>query len=255
MNQMRNAGNTVLYSLTSFFSFLPTLIGALVVLILGWVIAGLIAKLIEKALVAVGFERAVHHSGIGRFIEGSGARWNTSKMLAELAKWFVFLMFVQAAANLLQMPQITGLINSIVLFIPQVVVAVAILVLGSVIAKFLSGVVQRTVAEAGAGNPALLAALANYAVIGFAVVAALNQLGIATTVVNTLFMGLIGSVALAIGLAFGLGGREIAAKITQSWYDSGTEMAEKIQKTTRRGLVEPVGSFTSPEPVAANREV
>ena len=223
MEQFRTMGSTALNSLSAFFSFLPTLVGAIVILALGWVIAGLLAKLIEKALIAVGFERAVHHSGVGQLIEGSAMKLTTSRLVAQLAKWFVFLLFVQAAANLLQMPQITALMNSIVLFIPQVIVAVAIVVLGSLGAKILSGMVERT------SNSRLLSTLTSYAVIGFSVIAAIDQLGIATAVVNTLLIGLVGSLALATGLAFGLGGREIAGKIAQSWYEG----AQSITKQTK----------------------
>jgi hypothetical protein len=231
MNEIHTAGNTVLYALTSFFAFLPTLVGALVILILGWVIGIILAKIIEKVLIAIGFERAVHHSGIGHFIEGTAGKWTTSKIVGQLGKWFVFLLFVQAAANLLNMPQITAIMSNIVLFIPRVIIAVALIVLGSVVAKFVSGLVQRMAAQAGAKNSSLLSTLTNYAVIGFAVVAALDQLGIATTLVNTLLIGLIGSIALAVGIAFGLGGQGVAEQITKSWYESGQSAAEKLQES------------------------
>jgi mechanosensitive ion channel-like protein len=242
MEQFRTIGSTALNSLSAFFSFLPTLLGAIVILTLGWFIAGLLAKLIEKALVAVGFERAVHHSGIGHFIEGSAVKLTTSRLVAQLAKWFVFLLFVQAAANLLQMPQITALMNSIVLFIPQVIVAVAIVVLGSLGAKVLSGMVERT------GSPRLLATLTSYAVIGFAVIAAIDQLGIATAVVNTLFIGLVGSLALATGLAFGLGGREIAGKIAQSWYEGAQTIAQQAKTAQPTEVNGSPRVFTSARP-------
>ena len=191
-------------------------------------IGTILAKIIEKVLIAVGFERAVHHSGIGRFIEGTAGKLTTSKVVGQLAKWFVFLLFVQAAANILNMPQITAMMSSIVLFIPRVIIAAAIIVLGSVLGKFVSGLVQKMAAQAGAKSN-LLSTLTNYAVIGFAVVAALDQLGIATTLVNTLLIGLIGSVALALGISFGLGGRNVAEQITKSWYENGRNAAEKLQ--------------------------
>lgn len=175
MNQVRSIGDTMMLSLQNFFAFLPSLVGAILLLIIGWIAAGLLAKLIEKGLNAVGFERAVHHSGIGQFIERSGSRWTTSKLLAQLVKWFIFLIFVQAAANVLQMPQLTQIMNSIVLFIPNLIVAVAIIVLGSVLAKFVSGLVRASVSEMGVGNPQVLATLTNYAIIGFAVIAATSS--------------------------------------------------------------------------------
>jgi len=227
---VRDTSETIYYSLTDafvrFINFLPALIGAALILIVGWFLSGLLANLIERALRAVGFEGAVERSGIGDFIRRSGTKMTTSGVIATLVKYFLFLIFVQAAANVLGIPQLTEIINRIVLFIPNVVVAMAIIVIGSLIAKFLSGLVRSSVSELGVGNPNLLATLTQYIVVGFAVIAAIDQLGIAATLVNTLLIGLIGSVALAIGLAFGLGGRDVAAQITQKWYEGTQSMAD-----------------------------
>lgn len=230
VNGIRDTSETIYYSLTNafvrFVSFLPALIGAAIILIIGWFVSGLLARLIERALKAVGFEGAVERSGIGDFIRRSGTKLTTSGVIAALIKYFLFLIFVQAAANVLGIPQLTEIINRIILFIPNVVVAMAIIVIGSLVAKFLSGLVRSSVSELGVGSPNLLATLTQYSVIGFAVIAAIDQLGIAATLVNTLLIGLIGSVALAVGLAFGLGGRDVAAQITQKWYESSQSMAD-----------------------------
>src|SRR5882672_1648986 len=234
MYQLRNMGDATWYSFTqalsTFMGFLPSLIGALIVLIVGWFIAGFLARLIARGLNAIGLERAVERSGIGRFIEQSNTRWTMSEIIAALIKWSIFLIFIQAAASLFGMPQITGIINSVILFIPKLIAALAIIVIGSLIAKFLAGLVRGSLAEMGVDASGLFAKLAQYAVIGFAIVAAFDQIGIAQTVVNTLLIGLIGSLALALGLAFGLGGREVAAQITRSWYDKCTTLADKIKQ-------------------------
>lgn len=233
-NSFRDTSEAIVYSLYEalmrFVSFLPALIGALIILVVRWLIAGLLAKLIERGLTAVGLEKAVAHSGIGDFVGKSGTKMTVSGVIATLVKYFVFLIFVQAAANVIGIPQLTEIINRIILFIPNVVVAMAIIVIGSVIAKFLSGLVRSGVSELGVGNPNLLATLTNYIIIGFAVIAAIDQLGIAATLINTLLIGLIGSVALAIGLAFGLGGREVAAQITQKWYESSQNLADAAKQ-------------------------
>ena len=236
---LRDTGDAIWYSfvnaLNSFMSFLPALLGAIIVLVIGWVVSGLLARLIVRALNAIGFERAVHNSGIADFIRRSGTKWTTSQLIAELIKWFIRLIFIQAAANILGMAQVTTIINSIVLFIPNLIVAVVIIVVGSLIARFLAGAVRASVSEVGAGSPNLLAALTQYAVIGFAVIAAANQLGIAAVVVNTLFIGLVGSVALAAGLALGLGGRDVGAKVMQSLYEGGQGMAEQARQRAGAG--------------------
>ncbi len=230
----RDTGEAVYYSMTNalmnFISFLPALIGALLILVVGWLLSGVLANLIERGLRAVGLEHAVERSGIGDFVRRSGTRMTISGVIATLVKYFLFLIFVQAAANVLGIPQLTEIINRIVLFIPNVIVAMAIIVIGSLIARFLSGLVRSSVSELGVGSPNLLATLTQYIVIGFAVIAAIDQLGIAATLINTLLVGLIGSVALAIGLAFGLGGRDVAAQITQKWYESSQSLANAARQ-------------------------
>jgi hypothetical protein len=231
--QIRDTGETIWYSLTQalmrFISFLPALIGAIIVLLIGWFISGFLANLIEKALRAIGLERAVERSGIGDFIRRSGTRMTVSGVIAGLIKWFIRLIFIQAAANILGMPQVTEIINRIILFIPNVVVAMAIIVIGSLIARFLAGLVRGSVSEMGVGNPDLLANLTQYAIIGFAVIAAIDQLHVADRIVNTLFTGLVAAIAIALGLAFGLGGRDVAAEIAQTWYEGGKNMAEQAR--------------------------
>ncbi len=230
----RDTSEAIYYSLTGalmrFVGFLPALIGALIVLIAGWLISGLLANLIERGLKAVGFERAVEHSGIGDFIRRSGTKMTTSGIIAMLVKYFIFLIFVQAAANIIGIPQLTEIINRIILYIPNVIIAMAIIIIGTLIARFLSGLVRSSVSELGVGSPNLLATLTQYIVIGFSVIAAIDQLGIAATLINTLLIGLIGSVALAVGLSFGLGGREVAAQITQKWYDGSQTLANAARQ-------------------------
>ncbi len=231
---IRDTSDAIWYSFTnalnSFMSFLPALVGAIIVLIIGWIISGFLAKLIVKALNMIGFERAVQNSGISDFIRRSGTKWTISQMIGEMIKWFIRLIFIQAAANILRMPQLTTIINSIVLFIPNLVVALVIVVIGSLIAKFLSGAVRASVSEMGVGSPNLLATLTQYAVVGFAVIAAANQIGVAAVVVNTLFIGFVAAIALAVGLALGLGGREVGAQITQSLYESSQRMADQARQ-------------------------
>ncbi len=255
---VRDTSEAILYSiynaLNRFVSFLPALIGALLILVIGWFISGFIANLIERGLKAVGLESAVERSGIGEFVRRSGTTMTTSGIIATLIKYSIFLIFVQAAANVLGIQQITEITNSIILYIPNVIVAIAIIVIGTFIAKFLSGLVRSSVSELGVGNPNLLAKLTQYAVVGFSIIAAINQLGIAETVVNTLFFGLVAAIALAIGLAFGLGGREVAAEITQKWY-SGTQSMVDAAKQRAGSLTGGDAKVYRVEPNAETKQV
>jgi hypothetical protein len=250
METVQNWGDAVMQSTTvmlqNLLGFLPALIGAILILILGWIIAGLLAGLIEKGLKAVGFERAAQSTGIAGFIQNAGSGWTASKLVAEIVKWFIRLIAIQAAASILGLTQISQVINAILLWLPNLVVAIVIIVIGALIANFVAGIVRGSAAEMGFTTPNLLANITRYAIIGFAAVAAFNQLGIAPTVVNTLFIGLVATFVLAFGLAFGLGGQQTAARITSGWYEKGrettTKVAEKVKQAESEQGVETTGS-------------
>ena len=225
MNQLRNMGEATWYSFTqalnTFMGFLPALLVALIVLVVGWFIAGFLARLIARGLSAIGLERAVERSGIGRFIEQSGTRWTMSgdhcgvDQMVDLPDLHSGRRVgARDGADHCDYQQRDT-------FPPKLIVALAIIVIGSLIARFVAGLVRGSLAEMEVGSAGLFAKLAQYAIIGFAIVAAFNQIGVAQTVVNTLLIGLIGSLALAFGLAFGAGGREVAAQITQSCVQQG----------------------------------
>jgi hypothetical protein len=110
-------------------------------------------------------------------------------------------------------------LQQFLLWIPNLIVALVVLVIGGLLARVLADIVRGATAEAQLGNPDVMANVARIAVIAFAIIIAVNQIGIATTLVNTLFMGFVATFVIAFGLAFGLGGREVAAQITRNWYE------------------------------------
>jgi hypothetical protein len=119
-------------------------------------------------------------------------------------------------------------LQQLLLWLPNLVVALVVLVIAGLAANALAGLIRGATAEAGLSNPDFMANLARVAVWVFGVVVAVNQLGVATTLVNTLFMGFVGALALALGLAFGLGGRDTAAEIVRTWYQRGRSAAPKV---------------------------
>ena len=141
-----------------------------------------------------------------------GIRRDASGFLADLVKWFIRLIVLVSAFDALGLPAVSQVLEQLLLWIPNLVVALVILVIAGLAANALGSLIRGATAEAKLGNLEVLATIARVAVWGFAIVIAVNQVGIATTLVNTLFMGLVGALALALGLAFGLGGRETAAR-------------------------------------------
>lgn len=228
-NQVTSVGDSLYAGFSTFFSFLPTLIGGIVVLLIGWIVGRIVASLVERLLNYARLNHVATRAGVDRYLVGPHGHYTASHGIAMLSKWFVFLVFVQAAANVLHMPQVTAIINSILLYIPNVAVALVILLFGAFIARVVSSAVSGAVAKTGMARPNVFGLIAEYAIMGFAVIAALDHLGIAVTVVNTLLFGLVASVSLAVGLSFGLGGKDVASEITRNWYEQGKQAAGKLK--------------------------
>jgi len=217
-------------ALSLFLGAIPRIIGFLVILVIGWFISGLLASAVAALLRAVRFNELAQRSGFSGFVNNMGVRTDASGLLANIAKWFVRLIVLVVAFDALGLPAVSQVLQQFLLWIPNLVVAVVVLVIAGLAANALGNLVRGSTAQAGLGNPDLLATIARVAVWGFGIVVAVNQIGIAQTLVNTLFMGFIGALALAAGLAFGLGGRETAAQIVQGWYRQGREVRPKLER-------------------------
>ncbi|HZU11504.1 MAG TPA: small-conductance mechanosensitive ion channel [Chloroflexota bacterium] len=227
MPAVHSWGSAIQSSVASGFAILlsgiPKIIGFLLILIIGWIIASLIAAIVDRLLHAVKFNDVAERSGVAGFVRDMGVNTDSSGVLSTIVKWFIRLIVLVAAFDALGLPTVSHVLNSFLLWIPNLVVALVVLVIGGLIAKALSAVVRGATAESGLGNPNLLATLTKWTVWGFAFIVALNQIGIAATLVDTLFMGFVGAMALAFGLAFGLGGRETASRIVQGWYQQSQQ--------------------------------
>lgn len=211
-------------------SFIPALIGAVIVLIVGWIVSDFIGGLCVRILERVGFENAAQRTGIAGFMGRTGMRDpRASVVLAELVKWFIRLIFLEAAAQAVHLQAVVQVINQIVLFIPNLVVALIVLMIGVMIGRLVAGIVRGAASEAGFANPNLMGGVAQYAIVVFAVIVAVNQVGIAASLVNALFMAFVGAFALALGLAFGLGGRDVAGRMWQNAYERGRNAAPKLE--------------------------
>jgi len=229
-----NWGAAIMTSLTAalslFLAAIPRIVGFVVILIIGWLIAGALAAGVAALLRAVRFNDLAQRSGLSTFVHNMGIHKDTAGVLADIVKWFVRLIVLVVAFDALGLPAVSSIFQQFLLWIPNLVVAVVILVIAGLAANALGDLIRGATAQAGFSNPDLLATIARVAVWAFGIVVAVNQIGIAQTLVNTLFMGLVGALALAAGLAFGLGGRDTAGQIVDSWYRRGRETAPKIQR-------------------------
>jgi len=217
---------------------IPRIIRFGVILVVGWFIASLVGRGLAGFLRLIDFNGLAQRSGLGAFIANTGLRTDASGALAMTAKWFVRLIALIVAFDALGLPAVSQVLQRLLLWLPNLVVAVVILVIAGLVANALSGVVRGASASAGLPNPSLLATITTIAAWGFGVIVAVNQIGIASTFLNTLFMGLVGALALAFGLAFGLGGRDTASHVVRSWYEKTQQAGPTLRAATEVAAAE-----------------
>ncbi len=196
-----------------FVEFLPKIIGALIVFIIGWIVAEVLARIVETAIKFLRIDQLLEKIGTKKIFERANIELNTGKFLGQLAKWFLIIVFLMTATDILGLPQVTDFLKSVLYYIPQIVIAAIILIVAVLVANFVYKVVKGSIEAAGLAAAGAIAAIAKWAILLFAFFAALMQLQIAVFPIQTLFTGVVFMLALAGGLAFGIGGKEHASKI------------------------------------------
>jgi hypothetical protein len=226
--------SSVAAALALLLAGIPKLIGFVLILVIGWLVASALAAVVAAVLRSVRFDDLAQRSGFAGFVRQMGINRDAAGFLADLTRWFVRLIVLVAAFDALGLPAVSTVLQQLLMWLPNLVVALVVLVLAGLAANALHGLVRGATAEAGLGNPNQLANIARVAVWAFAIVVAVNQIGIATALVNTLFMAMVGAVALALGLAFGLGGRDTAAQIVRGWYERSQQAAPHMAEAAER---------------------
>jgi len=212
----------------SLLAALPAIIGALLILAIGWILSGILARLVSTLLERSGADRLFAEHG-GEVYGNRAQAFKPSVVGGELVKWLIRIVFLVAAANVLNLPQVSELLNQVLLWIPNLIVAAIILLVAPILARFVRGAIEVGAGQMGFTNARLLGRIAEIAIVAFAVIIAINQIGIATNLVDTLFIGVVAAFALAFGLAFGLGGRDVAGQLTQDWYTQMQSTAARVQ--------------------------
>jgi small-conductance mechanosensitive channel len=208
--------------MATFFSFIPQLVGALVILLIGFIIAKVLQALTTRVLGSMGFEGWMEKGGIKQFFERSQTQQTPLSVIGKLVFWLVFIIALTMAVEALGISQISAVLAQFIAYIPQIIAAILILILAALLANFVAGIVR------GATGNDILGSVAQYGIIVFAAFAALTQLGIAPELIAPTFLILLSAVAGALALAFGFGGQETAAKLIAQWYGKGKEAASKI---------------------------
>lgn len=196
-----------------FINFLPSFLVAVIILVVGWIVAVAVARLVKTVLHSARLDEVGEKLGLDQVSARTGMKMSVSGTVGWVVKWFLLLAVFLAAADILGLEQISLFLNQVLLYIPNVVGAAAILLVGALVARFLAGLTRHSVAAAGLSYADFLGSVTQWAVMVFTVLAALDQLRVAQAFVQTLFTGVIAMLAIAGGLAFGMGGREHANKV------------------------------------------
>jgi small-conductance mechanosensitive channel len=240
---MEGIGRSLSQGLGSILDALPALIGAILILIIGYIIAKVLQGVVTRVLQSMGFEGWMEQGGIKQFFERSQTRQTPLSILGKLVFWLVFFIAISMAVDTLGISAISDVLAQFIAYIPQIIAAVLILVLATLLANFVAGIVR------GATGSGVAGSVAQYGIIVFAAFAALTQLGIAEELIAPTFLILLGSVALAAALAFGLGGQGVAQRLVEQGYEKSGEARQQIQQQNRQQHDgPPEGSFTRVDP-------
>ncbi|MES2216221.1 MAG: hypothetical protein V4481_02910 [Patescibacteria group bacterium] len=196
-------------------SFVPNLIIALIIFAIGWVLASLIERLVESLFKALKIDAALRSAGLEEVIKRAGHSLNSGWFVGMLVKWFVIVVFLLASFDVLGLNQVNSFLAEVVSYIPQVIVAVIILMVAVVVGNAMHRLVVASSKAAHVRSAELLGRITKWSIWIFALLAALYNLGVAPALIQTVVMAVFAGGALAIGLAFGLGGKEVAQKLIE----------------------------------------
>jgi Conserved TM helix len=228
-----NVGDSVQTGLDSFFGFLPKLLGFLIVLVIGYIVARVVKGVVTKLLEKVGTDRALHSGSTGEYVNRVAPDVRPSSLIGSLAFWFIFLGALAIAVSQLGIAALDNFVAAIAAYIPNIIVAVLIFVVAGAVAAAVGGLVARTMGDTPTGKvvgsvvPVLVMAIATFMI--------LNQLQIAPEIVTITYAALIGGVFLAMALAFGLGGREVAGRMLSDAYEKGQEQRGQVRRDMELG--------------------
>jgi len=198
---------------------IPQIIGAILILLIGWIVAKVVKKLFVKLLKLVRLNYLTEKSGIEKFLKEGGIKITAIDLIGSLIYWIIMLVVIMASLNTLQLTSARELFNEIVLYIPNIIVAIIVLLLGIYAAKFVSQAIRVTLTNMKDGTVTLIERITYYAIVVLTLFIVLSQLNIAENILNIAFFSIFGALCLAFGLAFGLGGKDFAADLLKKLID------------------------------------
>ncbi|HBK34741.1 MAG: Conserved TM helix repeat-containing protein [Candidatus Uhrbacteria bacterium GW2011_GWE2_40_58] len=197
----------------SIVAYLPQILGAIAIFFVGIIIAVVLSKAIEKVIGILGVDQIATKFEIKAFFERLGIRLHIGILLGWIVKWFFIIISLIAATDILGWEQVTTYLQQVVIYLPNVIIAIIILLVGILLANFVKHIVKSAVEAAKLESAEFVSGIAKWAILIFTFMAALVQLQIAPDLIRVLFTGLVAMLALAGGLAFGLGGKDHASRV------------------------------------------
>ncbi|MDP9443498.1 MAG: transporter [Actinomycetota bacterium] len=227
-------GRSFREGLDTFFGYLPNVLGFLVLLLIGYIVAKVLAAIVGKLLEKVGLDRRLHDSDANRYVEGvmpGGA--SPSRGIAGVVFWLVFIFFIFMAIGALQIPAVTTFMNQVLAYLPNIIAAILIFVIAAILAGAIGGAVARVMGDTPTGK--IIATVVPALIMVIAVFMILTQLRIAEEIVTIAFAAIMFALALGLALAFGLGGRPLAQQLLEDGYRVGREHKEQAKRDLQAG--------------------
>jgi hypothetical protein len=198
--------------LTKMMAYLPVLLGALVILIVGWLVAKAIKRIIDWLLKLIRLDALADKAGISEILKKGNLKISAGEVISSLVYWLIMIMVLVMTVDALGLPKASDVLASLFAYVPRVIAALLVLVVAMFLASFVSGIVRTAAGNANLPKPEIFAGISRWAIIIFAVTISLEQLGIAPLLVTATFNIILGGVCLALAIAFGLGGKDTVAK-------------------------------------------
>jgi small-conductance mechanosensitive channel len=201
-----------------FINFIPGLLGAIILFIVGFIVGKVVGKAITQLVAALKVDRLFASAGANDFMERAGLKLSVSGFIGGLVKWFIVIVFLMASLQIIGLTQVNDFLSEAVLYyLPKVIIAALVLVIATILADAMKKLVKASAQAANIRSANMLGSITLYSIWIFAFIIALSELGIATAFMQILFTGLIAALAIALGLAFGLGGKEAASRAVEKF--------------------------------------
>jgi small-conductance mechanosensitive channel len=245
-------GNSVQGGLNSLFTFVPRLIGFLLILLIGYIIAKAVKKAIEALGAKTGIDAKTHQGSIGEYVDKVNPSFKPSAVIGQIAFYFIFLIVIGIAVAQLGIPGVTAFVAAITAYLPNVIAALIIFVVAGAISAAVGGLAARTMGDTPTGK--IVGTVAPVLVMGIATFMILQQLKIAPEIVQITYTALLGGTTLALALAFGLGGRDVASKMLNDAYSKGQEQKGQVKQDFQKGKEQAKSDAQTAQQKAAEKD-